>query len=224
MKSTLTFCSWNLVLITLTFVAWKVILGLVAHSVPGIGYDTSSSLLEDFGTSLELTETPSALKYAVTKLLRWDAIYFTQAAVRGYVFEQEWAFSYAFSKMIATVSGGVSRVLRLCKPAKSYSSRRIYPAGSPAGHRCIWGFALKSSTSMLGICALLFEHGIVCEISPCKAGCSVRGPTTHHLASRNVPVFTVHRKPVFLPKFLGISALLTWHESTSWPCNNVTTS
>lgn len=98
--------SWDLVIIALAFFAWKALLGIVVSSSPGIGYDTSSSLLEDFGTSLELTETASTLHHVSTKLVRWDAIYFTQAALRGYVFEQEWAFSYTFSKIVAIISEG----------------------------------------------------------------------------------------------------------------------
>jgi phosphatidylinositol glycan class V len=114
-------CSRHLVLITVTFVAWKALLGLVTHGSPGIGYDTSSSLLEDFETPLELTETPSNLHYFATKLIRWDAIYFVQIAARSYVFEQEWAFSYAFSKIISTVSSGMLRVHTIWQPANSCS-------------------------------------------------------------------------------------------------------
>jgi phosphatidylinositol glycan class V len=100
--------SRHLILITLTFIAWKAVLGLVVYSSPGIGYDTSSSLLEDSWTPLKLTETPPTLHYISTKLVRWDAIYFIQAAVRDYVFEQEWAFSYTFSKIVAIISEGAS--------------------------------------------------------------------------------------------------------------------
>ena len=93
-----------LLTITLTFIAWKALLGLIAWVSPGIGYDTSSSLLEDFPSSVELADTPSSLQHFSTKFVRWDAIYFTQIAARQYVFEQEWAFSFAFSKLISLVS------------------------------------------------------------------------------------------------------------------------
>ena len=93
-----------LVTITATFIAWKTTLLLVASSSPGIGYDTSSSLLEDFLAPAELTVTPFTLQHFLTKFVRWDAIYFTQIAARQYVFEQEWAFSFAFSKVVCSIS------------------------------------------------------------------------------------------------------------------------
>lgn len=120
--------SRHLALIALAFAAWKALLALIAYGSPGIGYDTSSSLLEDFETSLELTETPSTLHYFFTKLIRWDAIYFAQIAARSYVFEQEWAFSYAFSKIISTVSSGVFRVQTIWQPANSCSHERSCPS------------------------------------------------------------------------------------------------
>lgn len=93
-----------LVTIALAFTAWKALLALIAWGSPGIGYDTSSSLLEDFPSSTELTNTPSILLHLLTKFVRWDAIYFTQIAARQYVFEQEWAFSFAFSKVVSILS------------------------------------------------------------------------------------------------------------------------
>ena len=70
------------------YVLWKVLLLLVAISSPGSGYDTSTSLLRQ----------PQSL--LTSKLVRWDAIYYTQIAQRGYVFEQEWAFGWGYTHML----------------------------------------------------------------------------------------------------------------------------
>ncbi|KAF7134100.1 hypothetical protein CNMCM5793_005729 [Aspergillus hiratsukae] len=40
------------------------------------------------------------LRLVSTKLTRWDAIYFTEVASRGYIFEQEWAWGLGFTKLI----------------------------------------------------------------------------------------------------------------------------
>jgi phosphatidylinositol glycan class V len=77
-----------------TFLAWKLLLFLVAVASPGPGYDTSTFLS---------TSSPS---YVLGKFVRWDAIYFTQIARRGYVFEQEWAFGWGFTRILAAAGRG----------------------------------------------------------------------------------------------------------------------
>jgi phosphatidylinositol glycan class V len=87
------------------FVAWKLLLLLIAAGSPGPGYDTSTSLiLPPPSSSNEDAPLPPALHYVFSKLTRWDAIYFVQAAHRGYRFEQEWAFGWGFSRLIAFVT------------------------------------------------------------------------------------------------------------------------
>jgi phosphatidylinositol glycan class V len=107
--------------VILAFFAWKLFLLLVALASPGRGYDTSTSLvlhaapqhlqhLQSAKHKTDLTTEgsplPSALHYLATKLTRWDAIYFTQAAARGYRFEQEWAFGWGLTRLIALVTAG----------------------------------------------------------------------------------------------------------------------
>ena len=72
--------------------SWKALLFLIAFCSPGRGYDTSSTLLG--------SEEPLPL----FKLVRWDAIYFTKTAQRNYVFEQEWAFGWGFSRLLAFIA------------------------------------------------------------------------------------------------------------------------
>lgn len=91
----------NLVIL---WVAWKLLLLLIAISSPGPGYDTSASLLSP-GAS-ESQQLPPALQYIVGKLTRWDAIYYSKIADRGYVFEQEWAFGWGFTRLISLCAAG----------------------------------------------------------------------------------------------------------------------
>jgi len=44
------------------------------------------------------------------KLTRWDAIYFTKVAERGYVFEQEWAWGWGWIKLISLVTHALRKV------------------------------------------------------------------------------------------------------------------
>ncbi|KDN66315.1 putative mannosyltransferase [Colletotrichum sublineola] len=67
------------------FAAWKTLLLAIAlGSAVAPSYDTSTTLM------LRRNESDLSI---VTRLTRWDALYFTQSARRGYVFEQEWAFN-----------------------------------------------------------------------------------------------------------------------------------
>ncbi|KAJ5899190.1 GPI mannosyltransferase 2 [Penicillium taxi] len=72
--------------LTAAFWLWKALLFIVVAACPGPGYDTSTSLVLDAGHDGSL---PMSLKFA-----RWDSIYFLHTSEQGYVFEQEWAFSW----------------------------------------------------------------------------------------------------------------------------------
>lgn len=91
-----------------TFVLWKTILLLVALSSPGIGYDTSTDLLFGDKYPEHSQNQDSVLLHVLSRLglrfTRWDAIYFVTSAERGYIYEQEWAFGWGFSKAIQRAS------------------------------------------------------------------------------------------------------------------------
>lgn len=104
-------------LIVVLFLVWKLLLLTVALLSPGPGYDTSTQLLfKGYGTrSVELANLqPSAhsptrswslsTERLVESLTRWDAIYFASIAERGYVFEQEWAFGWGFTRLLSFLS------------------------------------------------------------------------------------------------------------------------
>ncbi|PLB55045.1 DUF409 domain protein [Aspergillus steynii IBT 23096] len=80
--------------LSVAFWLWKTVLFLVIVGCPGPGYDTSTSLLP--GQGVAPLSLPAPLKF-----VRWDSIYFVHIAESGYVFEQEWAFSYGYGKFIA---------------------------------------------------------------------------------------------------------------------------
>ncbi|KAI3528418.1 mannosyltransferase [Colletotrichum filicis] len=83
------------------FVAWKALLLAIAlGSAVAPSYDTSTTLM------LQRNESDVSL---VTRLTRWDALYFTQSARRGYVFEQEWAFNAGLPLVVS----GLIRIARL---------------------------------------------------------------------------------------------------------------
>ncbi|KAJ5756241.1 hypothetical protein N7533_005784 [Penicillium manginii] len=79
--------------LTVAFALWKALLFLVIVACPGPGYDTSTTLLTNEHSGLAPDSSTTALPLSF-KFARWDAIYFVHSAEHGYVFEQEWAFSY----------------------------------------------------------------------------------------------------------------------------------
>jgi hypothetical protein len=44
---------------------------------------------------------PAPFERLLQTLTRWDAIYFASIAERGYVFEQEWAFGWGFTRLLS---------------------------------------------------------------------------------------------------------------------------
>ncbi|ESZ99364.1 GPI mannosyltransferase 2 [Sclerotinia borealis F-4128] len=86
--------------IILCFTLWKVLLLLIAACSPGPGYDTSTSLLLSTLHSVGQKKLPLVVQYLIGKLVRWDAIYFVRVSNRGYLYEQEWAFGWGFTRMI----------------------------------------------------------------------------------------------------------------------------
>ncbi|TGO31076.1 hypothetical protein BPAE_0002g01710 [Botrytis paeoniae] len=91
----------------LCFILWKTSLLLIAACSPGPGYDTSTSLLLSSLHSIGKKKLPSVVQYLISKLVRWDAIYFVHASNRGYVYEQEWAFGWGFTRMIKVSTMGL---------------------------------------------------------------------------------------------------------------------
>jgi phosphatidylinositol glycan class V len=79
------------------FFCWKLLLLLVATCSPSPSYDTSTSLVEVDHRK----ELPVILRHLISKLVRWDAVYYVKIAERYYLFEQEWAFGWGFTRAIS---------------------------------------------------------------------------------------------------------------------------
>lgn len=92
-----------------SFVAWKIfLLAIALGSSTTPSYDTSTSLAlslpPDHISSSSASHPEPSLSWTdilAVRLTRWDAIYFTQSANRGYVFEQEWAFGYGMPLLVS---------------------------------------------------------------------------------------------------------------------------
>lgn len=111
--------------LTAVFVAWKLVLLAVALGA-GVGpsYDTSTELIlqaEVVGPDAGLPRS-GWWEELVTRLTRWDAIYFVNVAHRGYRFEQEWAFGSGLPVVIAAVVKGLSCLVSFsCPPLLCFS-------------------------------------------------------------------------------------------------------
>ena len=99
--------------LTVCFILWKLILVSVIIASPGPGYDTSTTLLRwavpksgEIQANQAAAFKPRLVWLALLKFVRWDAIYFIQIAERGYLFEQEWAFGYGYTRLLSTLSSG----------------------------------------------------------------------------------------------------------------------
>lgn len=101
--------------LALCFAVWKTILYLAILVSPGPGYDTSTLLLGAFQTPIDGSRTvqnrPELPASGIYKLIRWDALYFTDIARRGRPFEQEWAFGYGYTELLSRFTAGIPRVL-----------------------------------------------------------------------------------------------------------------
>lgn len=87
------------------FCAWKALLLCLTALCPGPGYDTSGLILLDSSANRYANlKSSSWFDSLVLSLFRWDALYFVKAAERGLVFEQEWAFSPAFSRLLGVMA------------------------------------------------------------------------------------------------------------------------
>lgn len=94
----------HLKLSVVCFAAWKILLLALAAFCPGPGYDTSSLILVDPSTNRHNNFTNlSRLDRLTLNLFRWDALYTVKAAERGKLHEQEWAFSWAYSRVLGFV-------------------------------------------------------------------------------------------------------------------------
>lgn len=93
--------------LTILFGTYKIILLVIALLSPGPGYDTSTVLQLRNASGKSEDEIQGVdfvslfTRQLAIKLTRWDALYYTKIADRGYLFEQEWAFGFGFTRLVA---------------------------------------------------------------------------------------------------------------------------
>ncbi|KAL2823934.1 GPI mannosyltransferase 2 [Aspergillus cavernicola] len=94
--------------LSIGFWLWKALLLIIIICCPGLGYDTSSSLLPSQGNGS--VDVISSVSLSIPlKFVRWDSIYFVHIARSGHVFEQEWAFSSTYSNLVNSLSSFLFR-------------------------------------------------------------------------------------------------------------------
>ncbi|KAL4921726.1 GPI mannosyltransferase 2 [Aspergillus aurantiobrunneus] len=96
--------------LSIAFWLWKAVLFGIIIGCPGLGYDTSSSLLPFQGNdAISFAQDKHVSLSIPLKFVRWDSIYFADIARSGYAFEQVWAFSYTYSYLARYLSSFVFR-------------------------------------------------------------------------------------------------------------------
>ncbi|KAK3676003.1 ER membrane glycoprotein subunit of the GPI transamidase complex-like protein [Recurvomyces mirabilis] len=98
----------------------KFTLFAIAIACPGFdGYDTSTAILFDQHRGGFNSSFAYVVEHMVRKLTRWDTIYFISSATRGYVYEQERAFSSFMSSLTSFVARVFFSYLPLSSVVKS---------------------------------------------------------------------------------------------------------
>ncbi|CAK7262597.1 ER membrane glycoprotein subunit of the GPI transamidase complex-like protein [Sporothrix epigloea] len=92
--------------LAVVFGIWKAFLLGIAFlaTLAGPAYDTSGDLLGTIVSNASVSNSPGhsvPCGGIVSRLVSWDAIYYTQAARRGRLYEQEWAFGTALPAVVS---------------------------------------------------------------------------------------------------------------------------
>lgn len=177
------------------FCAWKSLLLLVAVLSPGPGYDTSTQVLLQQYEAL----SGSWLELLVSKLTRWDAIYFTNSAARQHLFEQEWAFSPFLSAFIHRISRGAPPPLpSQQEPWLSIVSSISFFANqlSPASERSSWDCSVASFT--LSGCSHAVSTDVraySCQSTEEGTNCLHHSLPSYRISGRSLLIGSLWREP-----------------------------
>ena len=178
--------------LVLIFVLWKFVLVLLAVASPVPGYDTSSLILIK-GPHLRASHRNFHSEFCTMRerlainLVRWDAIYFVKTAERGYVNEQEWAFSWVFTRLIAFVAScmvfSYGMLICIAELAHRFSISRARSRILYMGRN--FYFSYVSPFISAGITSPLYRG----KKWDTKQQDSLRGSSfAHHFASWSVPI------------------------------------
>ncbi|QSS49377.1 hypothetical protein I7I53_09705 [Histoplasma capsulatum var. duboisii H88] len=178
--------------LSVLFVFWKLLLLLAVVASPGPGYDTSTTLLPSTASA---SATDSSLlgvgtvigggsgwSSSLLKLVRWDAIYFVSIAQRGYIFEQEWAFGYGYTKLLSFLSSVFWGV-----PDSNPDTLHVALTGIGLSHTCHY----LSVLSLYGLSRTVFGDGSSRALPLLAAALHVISPAGAFLsAPYGEPVFS----------------------------------
>lgn len=99
----------------LVYAGWKSLLFIGIAFSPGPGYDTSTQILLPSVSASDPLPI-RVISHVLTRLVRWDALYFVKVANRGYLYEQEWAWGSGFTTLVGDVAKGA-------QPLDTHTSR-----------------------------------------------------------------------------------------------------
>ncbi|TWU75038.1 ER membrane glycoprotein subunit of the GPI transamidase complex-like protein [Metarhizium rileyi] len=93
--------------LTVLFLAWKgFLLAVAVGAAIAPDYDTSTSLFFDrmYGSNMTIPTLAA-------RLTRWDALYFMHSTIKGYTYEQEWAFGLGLPTTVGAISRSFSSIM-----------------------------------------------------------------------------------------------------------------
>lgn len=185
-----------LVKLTIVFVLWKLLLFVVAIASPGDGYDTSTTLLSPTKPGL------------VGKFVRWDAIYFTRIAQRNYVFEQEWAFGWGYTRLL--------RIAAKCIATSGASDESQFP-----GVEAWVGVVISHVAHLFSAFILHYLASVLLKNHPSRNRIAFIGSCLHILSPAGLFLSAPYGEPLFacfnfLAYYLFARALLWQAESKFW--------
>lgn len=119
----------NLVRLTGFYAAWKLLLLVVVATSPGPGYDTSTAITI-YEHSVK-QESVNPITELIQRLTRWDGIYFATNSALGYTYEQQWAFSWAATRLSYLLANGECRHAAWLRTQAKSNQSSLIPIYSP---------------------------------------------------------------------------------------------
>jgi phosphatidylinositol glycan class V len=196
--------------LTCLFVLWKLLLLCIAYASPGPAYDTSTTLLFARAQPAlsENTLLEDFAKRLVSKLVRWDALYFVSVAQRGYVFEQEWAWGWGYTNFLGLVSKGWSVTSKASKVSR-LNPTSVLPRDSSLSPLHIQALAgvLISHVSHLASVFLLYGlvHTLPIMDKPQRRKIALIAASMHIFSSAGLFLSAPYAESLFsMLNFLGV--------------------
>jgi phosphatidylinositol glycan class V len=196
--------------LTCLFVLWKLLLLCIAYASPGPGYDTSTTLLFARAQPAlsENTLLEDFAKRLVSKLVRWDALYFVSVAQRGYVYEQEWAWGWGYTNFLGLVSKGWSNASEASKVPRLNTTSVLPSASSlsPLHIQALAGLLLSHVSHLLSVFMLYgLVHHLPIMDKPQRCKIALIAASMHIFSSAGLFLSAPYAESLFsMLNFLGV--------------------